>query len=313
MIFSRLSLGTWTFAGDAIWSDSPEKAAIDVLRFGAERGVRLFDTAPNYGNGRSESILGKALGNRDDVYIASKCKIEGLNREELTHIIEGSLRNLRREAIDLMQIHWPSSRSEETSAALDLFEDLKREGKIREIGVCNFGVEDMDENRKSPLACNQLPYSLMWRVIEENIGPYARERGIPVLAYSPLQQGLLSGLYADPGEFPEGRKRTRHYKSPIMLEETGNALKSFLAISQESGIEPVTLAISYVLSKDFIDSVLAGARTADQLNKLLAAVEYHLPDDVQKALDKSTQELFKACGGNPDMYGERVRYTSRWR
>lgn len=308
MKLSPLSLGTWTFAGDSIWSDTPESQAVEVLRHGADRGIVLFDTAPNYGEGRSEKILGKALGNRDGIVVASKCKIDGLDRSSLVRIVESSLTALRRDAIDLMQIHWPSLTPGETSAALDIFMDLRREGKIREIGVCNFGVADLSENEDVPIAANQLPYSLMWRVIERNIAGYTKSRGIPVIAYSPLQQGLLSGVYSSLDQFPAGRKRTRHYLSELLVKETQNCLEGFLKISAESDIPPMELAIGYILSRGFIDSVLAGARTVSQLDELLSGAERTIPPDVLDALDICSFPLYMACGGNPDMYASRVRY-----
>lgn len=317
--FSRLSLGTWTYAGDSIWSDSSESESIRVICGAIDRGITLFDTSPNYGNGRSESILGKAVGNNPLVSVAAKCKVDGLNRSGLISIVEKSLRNLQRDTIDLMQVHWPASDPEQTSFALDVFEDLSREGKVGKIGVCNFGLYDLEESAGRNLTSNQLPYSLMWRIIEEGIAEKTREMGMKILAYSPLQQGLLSGRYLSLPDFPAGRKRTRHFihdgvtakhGDRGMESETENCLSAFLNISEESGIAPLNLAIGYILSHDFIDSILAGARTLPQLDQLIKALDTKLPDDVKQALDRSSLCLLEAVGGNPDMYNihSRVRF-----
>lgn len=316
---SRLSLGTWTYAGDSIWSDSSESESIRVLKEAMDRGVTFFDTSPNYGNGRSEAILGKALGNNPLVSVGTKCKVDGLNRPELISIVETSLKNLHRETIDLMQVHWPASHSEQTSFALDVFQDLMKEGKIQNLGVCNFGVHDLEENSGKNIISNQLPYSLMWRVIEEGIAKKSRDLNMQIIAYSPLQQGLLTGKYTSLKDFPAGRKRTRHYSHDGitakhgdrgMETETQNCLDGFLRIAVESGISPLNLAVSYTLSHDFIDSLLVGARNLTQLEQSISALDTKLPYDVKAELDSISHPLLKAIGGNPDMYNKnsRVRF-----
>lgn len=316
---SRLSLGTWTFAGDSIWSDSSESESIRVIRAALDKGVTLFDTSPNYGNGRSESILGKALGNDPRAFIATKCKVDGQNRHQLVSMVENSLLSLNRETIDLMQVHWPAPNPEQTSFALGVFQDLIQEGKIRNLGVCNFGVYDLEENSEKNIICNQLPYNLMWRVIEESIVEKSRNLNMKIIAYSPLQQGLLTGKYTSLSDFPSGRKRTRHYLHDGVIAkhgdrgmevETQNCLNDFIRISSESGISPLNLAVAFILSHESIDSILAGARSVVQLEQLISALDTKLPEDVLDALDKASLPLLKATGGNPDMYNKisRVRY-----
>ena len=316
ILLSRLSLGTWTYAGDSIWSVSSESESIRVIQEALDRGVALFDTSPNYGNGRSESILGKALGNKPLASVATKCKVDGLTRSELISIVENSLKNLQRDTIDLMQVHWPASDPGQSSFALDVFQDLVREGKIKNLGVCNFGVHDLDENSGKNIISNQLPYNLMWRVIEEGIAEKSRELDMKVISYSPLQQGLLTGKYTSLHDFPSGRKRTRHFLDDGitakhgdrgMERETQSCLGGFLRISAESGISPLNLAVSYILSHDFIDSMLAGARNLSQLEQLISAIDTKLPEDVKTELDRVSQPLLEAIGGNPDMYNRKSR------
>lgn len=310
MTYSKLSLGTWTFAGDAIWSHSSEEESIRVIRHAVDRGILLFDTAPNYGHGRSERILGQALGNRDGVSVASKMKVDGLSPEEIKAGIERSLVSLNREAIDLMQIHWPADDPEQTSMALDVFAELKREGKIREIGVCNFGKYDLEENSQTEIVSNQLPYSLMWRVIEKEIVAKTIERRLPILAYSPLQQGLLSGRYQSLEDFPPGRQRTRLFTS-VMAEEAQSCLAGFLRLAREYAMEPLRLAVAFALSRPFIDSLIVGARTVVQLDQLISASESNLPKDLLRALDSCSRPLYDKCLGNPDMFREvsRIRHN----
>src|SRR6056297_120606 len=208
---SAVALGTWTFAGDAIWGESREQQCIRVVHAALDHGINLFDTAPNYGNGRSEEILGKALRGRPEALVASKCKVEGKSAGELRKMVTDTLQRLHRDTIDLMQIHWPAQSSQETRGALENFNIMRKEGLIRNIGVCNFGVYDIKEENDFPIVSNQIPYNLLWRVVEDEIAESSRTNGIATIAYTALQQGLLSGQYTKLFEFPSGRKRTRHF------------------------------------------------------------------------------------------------------
>ncbi len=252
--FPRMAMGTWTFAGDTIWDASDEQESISVIHAALDMGITLFDSSPNYGNGRSESILGRALADHPEAMVATKTKIQGQSRDALRAAVEGSLRRLGREAIDLIQIHWPGT-PEETAEALGLFMEMRQEGEIRAVGVCNFGVYDLKETAGYPIISNQLPYNLMWRVIEREIAPLSKEMGKQVWVYSPLQQGLLTGKYSDLTGFPSGRKRTRHYASSHpaanhgeagMEAETQAALTGFLEIAEETGIGPLELGLRYI-------------------------------------------------------------------
>ena len=316
--FPRMALGTWTFAGDAIWDASDEQESVSVIHAALDMGITLFDSSPNYGNGRSESILGKALADRPEALVATKTKIQGLSRDALRAAVEGSLKRLGREAIDLMQIHWPGT-PEETAAALELFMEMRQEGKIRAIGVCNFGVYDLKETVNYPIISNQLPYNLLWRTIEQEIAPLSQEMGKKVWVYSPLQQGLLTGEYSDLTDFPSGRKRTRHYASTHlaanhgeagMEAETQSALMGFLKIAEETGIGPLELGLRYIMSHSFIDTLLVGARSVKQLADLYASSEGSLDPSIIEQLDAVSQPLLTATKGNPDMYQSvsRVRY-----
>lgn len=317
-MFSPLALGTWTFAGDSIWSVSDEKESIRVIHAALDQGITLFDTSPNYGGGRSERILGKALQSRSQASVANKIKVDGLTAQEITAAVELSLQNLKKEAIDLMQIHWPAT-PEETAEALHCFGELKNQGKILNIGVCNFGTYDLKETVSSPIVSNQLPYNLFWRIIEDKIAPASKKRGMKVLAYSPFQQGLLTGKYRNITEFPKGRMRTRHFSSEReaanhgeagMEGETQKALEGFLNIAQKTGIPPLELALRYISSQPFIDTILVGARTVKQLKEIQNSLKGPLDNELINSLNRSSDHLLTAAKGNPDMYQKisRVRY-----
>jgi len=314
--FSPIALGTWTFAGDSIWLESNDKESISVIHAALDMGITLFDTSPNYGNGRSETILGKAVKGRSNATIATKIKINDKSPADLRRYIEKSLKRLNRETIDLMQIHWPGNSSEETLEALDLFVTMKKEGKILNIGACNFGIFDLEETKNFPIISNQLPYSLMWRLIEEQIAPLSKAQGKVVWIYSPLQQGLLSGRYSNIEDFPEGHMRTRHFSSTRtaanhgesgMENETQSTLKSFLTIASETNIPPLELGLRYIQSKSFIDTILIGARSIKQIEEIVLSLNGPLDKEIIELLNKGSGNLLAAADRNPDMYQSRVR------
>ena len=200
---SRIALGTWAIGG-WMWGGTEESDAIRTIQAALDRGINLIDTAPVYGFGRSEEIVGRALaeGNRRErALIATKAGLEwsasGITRnskpDRLRREVEDSLRRLRTDRIDLYQIHWPDLRTpfEETAAALAR---LREEGKIRAIGVSNFSPDQVEAFRRAaPVHATQPPYNLFERGIEAGVLPHAKRSGIAVLAYGALCRGLLSG------------------------------------------------------------------------------------------------------------------------
>lgn len=318
---SSVALGTWTFAGDHIWGASEEAACIRVVEAAIDRGITLFDTAPNYGGGRSETVLGKALGNRTDVTVATKCKIDGKRRDDLRKIVTDSLTRLKRDRIDLMQIHWPGTTPDETRAALSTFQDLQREGLVGEVGVCNFGVFDLAETADFPVASNQIPYNLLWRAVEGDAGIAARSHslGRTTIGYTVLQQGLLTGRYDSLEAFPEGRKRTRHFgqqwpgtmhSEPGFEAQTAAALTELLGVAEQAGRPLLELALAFVVNANEIDSTLIGARDEAQLTTSCDAAESEISIDERVALIEATEPLRKAIGNHADMYRteSRIRF-----
>src|ERR1700761_2041932 len=203
---SRVGLGTWAIGG-WMWGGTDEAQSIATIRTAVERGVTLIDTAPAYGSGRSEEIVGKALaeaGLRDRVQIATKAGLESKNGKVFRNSrpariraeIEDSLRRLRTDVIDLYQVHWPDMETPIAETAR-VFEDLKREGKIRAIGVSNYTPAQMNSFRAfAGIDAVQSPYNLFEREIEQDVLPYAQKNGLTPLGYGALCRGLLSGRMA---------------------------------------------------------------------------------------------------------------------
>src|SRR5690349_3789799 len=200
---SRIGLGTWAIGG-WMWGGTDERESIDTIRSAVERGVTLIDTAPVYGFGRSEEIVGKALaegGLRNKVRIATKVGLAwndgAVFRDScparIRQEIEDSLRRLRTDVIDLYQVHWPDLETPVAETARTL-ENLRREGKIRAIGVSNYSPAQMDAFRTvARLDAVQPPYNLFEREIDADVLPYAKRNGLTVLSYGALCRGLLSG------------------------------------------------------------------------------------------------------------------------
>ena len=200
---SRIGLGTWPMGGRE-WGAVPEEVALATCLGAIERGINLIDTAPIYGHGRSEEIIGKAIrahGRREDFYIATKAGLEWNKRGVFTNStasriqseLEDSLRRLGIETIDLYQVHWPDPLVPISEVAA-LLAGFQREGKVRSLGVSNFSVAQMEEFRSvAPLASNQPPYNLFERQIECEILPWCKANGVAVLTWSSLSRSLLAG------------------------------------------------------------------------------------------------------------------------
>src|ERR1700687_3367265 len=201
MRVSRIALGTWAIGG-WMWGGSNESDAISAIHTALDRGINLIDTAPVYGCGRSEEIVGKALaigGRRQRAFIATKVGLDwkdgkpfrNARKARIIEEAENSLRRLQTDVIDLYQVHWPDPHTPIAEVA-DAMGELHAAGKIRAIGVSNFNPAQMDEFRKvAPLHAAQPPYNLFERAIEADVLPYCRDRNIALLAYGSLWRGVF--------------------------------------------------------------------------------------------------------------------------
>lgn len=309
---SRICLGCWAFAGDFMWGPQDEADSIATVHAALALGVNFLDTAEMYGNGTSEEVLGRALaGRRQEAVIATKAMSNHLAPDELVAACEASLRRLQTDYIDLYQIHWPSREIPlaETMAAL---EGLKAAGKIRAIGVSNFGPLDLDDLLAVGRAeTNQLAYNLLARAVEYEIQPKCVANDIGILCYSPLLHGLLTGKFATAQEVPDERARTRHFPAtrsmavhsdPGCESETFGAIDAIRRIANELDVTMADLALAWLLYQPGVLAPVAGARTPVQIEQLAHAAELQLSAATLAALNEATQPVKEKLGANADMW-----------
>ena len=295
---SRVALGTWAMGG-WMWGGSDEKDAIRTIHAALDSGINLIDTAPVYGFGRSEEIVGKALaigGRRKDTVIATKVGLDwadgkpfrNASRARIVYEAEQSLRRLQTDVIDLYQVHWPDPNTPIAEVA-DAMAALYRSGKIRAIGVSNFSPAQMDEFRAvAPLHTAQPPYNLFERSIEQDVLPYCRDHDIALLAYGSLCRGLLSGSMTDKTRFGgDDLRRTDPKLRPPRFEQYLDAVAKLNAFASEHyGKRVIHLAARWVLDRNNKNIALWGARRPEQLAPIREVVGWRIDDAAMAEIDR---------------------------
>lgn len=309
---SPVCMGCWAIVGDSTWGAQDERDSIEAIQAALEAGINFFDTAEAYGDGYSEEVLAKALaGKRDQVVLSSKVWDLNMAKADLRRSCEQSLRRLKTDYIDLYQLHWPS-RTVPFSESAEALIELRQEGKIRAIGVSNFGPQDLSAYLETgECVSNQLPYNLLFRAIEFDILPRCVENNISILCYSPLMQGLLTGKFSTPDDVPEGRARTRlfapdrpmsrHHESGCE-EEVFAAIRRIRAIADGIGKPMSRVALAWLLHQPGVASVVAGARNASQSRENARAAELKLDESTLRELAEATESIKQAIGANADLW-----------
>jgi myo-inositol catabolism protein IolS len=310
---STICMGCWAIAGDQVWGEQDEQEAIAALQSAVEVGINFFDTAEAYGGGRSEELIGKAFREmRQDVILATKASGDHARPAELRKACEESLQRLQTDYIDVYYLHWPNWEVpfEET---LGEMARLREEGKIRFAGCSNFGKQDLEAILKvSHIEVNQLAYNLLFRAIEQEIVPTCLRHEVSVATYSPLLHGILTGKFATLDDIPDERARTRHFSSqrrpmtrhggPGAEAETAAALTRIREICDDAGLPMTNVALAWLLAQPAVATVIAGARSPEQIHANAKAVELQLSGDVLTALTEATDPLKVALGTNADMW-----------
>jgi aryl-alcohol dehydrogenase-like predicted oxidoreductase len=296
---SRVGIGTWAIGG-WMWGGSDEALSIATIRAAHERGINLIDTAPAYGFGRSEEIVGKAIaGMRDEVVLATKVGLEwrdgkvfrNASRARIFREIDDSLRRLRTDYVDIYQVHWPDPLVDIEETA-DAMLALYRQGKIRAIGVSNFSVEQMERFRRvAPLHVLQSPYNLFEREIDAYVLPYCRKHDIATLGYGAICRGLLSGRMRKDTAFDGDDLRGQDPK--FQEPRFGQYLSAVQRLDQLAencfGKHVIHLAVRWVLEQG-VTSALWGARHPDQLQPVDEVMGWMLDSWAETEIDRILRE-----------------------
>ncbi|MBE0651898.1 MAG: aldo/keto reductase [Bacteroidales bacterium] len=314
---SVVTFGAWA-AGGWMWGGTERKGAVEAMKASYDLGVTSIDTAPVYGQGTSEEIVGEAIKGipRDKIQILTKYGMrwdltqgefgfksknnDGKDidiykyaaKESIIKECEDSLRRLGTDYIDLYQIHWPDSTTpiQETMEAVD---QLIRQGKVRYAGVCNYNAEQMKEAEKYiTLASNQVPYSMVKRDIEKDVVPYCLENDKAILAYSPLERGLLTGKMKPGHKFAEGDHRAGiYFYKDENLARTNAFLEKIKPIADAKGLTLGQLVILWTLEQPGMTIALVGARDAKQSVQNAKAIDKELTKEEIEFISKELDRL----------------------
>ena len=280
--------GNWEFG----WGPQDDKESIAAIHRGLDLGINWIDTAAIYGLGRSEEVVGQALKTTTHKpLVFTKCSMRwhedrsiyrSLKAGSLAEELDGSLKRLGVETIDLYQIHWPDPAGE-IEEGLESLERFRQQGKIRAIGVSNFSVEQMKRGLKiAPIASLQPPYSMLRRAIEQEILPFAQANHIGVINYSPMVSGLLTGKMtaeraaALPAD--DWRRRNVEFKEP-RLSRNLRLVELLREIGKDANVSPGVVAVAWTLHHPAITAAIVGGRSAGQVEGMAAALEYRFSEE----------------------------------
>ncbi len=293
---SVAGFGAWGVGGPPFWDNEGDETSSRAMLKAYEMGINFFDTAPVYGFGHSEELIGKTLKSvRDKVIYATKCGLvwdkeelgsikHHASRDSILEEADRSLKRLQTDWIDLYQVHWPDNDTaqEETMEALL---KLQESGKIRHIGVSNYSVEQMTEIMKfGPIVSLQPDYSLLNRTIEKEIVPYCLQHKIGIVAYSPLASGVLTGKYNKNTQFKDWRgkgiigtfKGEGYYKNIDKVE----GLKK---LAKKAGKTCTQMAINWIVNQPAMATALLGFKNETQVEENLSALGWQMdPADAQE-------------------------------
>jgi aryl-alcohol dehydrogenase-like predicted oxidoreductase len=293
MEITPIGFGAWAIGGgdwQFSWGPQDDKDSVAAIHKALDMGVNWIDTAAVYGLGHSEEVVARALKETSHKpYVFTKCGLvwneerEVLNDlKQIRREVEDSLRRLQVEAIDLYQVHWPKP-DEDVEEAWGVMADLRKEGKVRWIGVSNFNVSQMERAMKiAPITSNQPPYSMLNRSVEDEILPFCEKNGIGTISYAPMHSGLLTGAMTKErvANFPEDdfRRRAKNYQEPLLSRNLGVA--EFIGeIGRRHGVSAGVVAIAWVLHHSAITGAIVGGRSAKQVEGISPAASFRLPEE----------------------------------
>ncbi len=312
-----MAFGAWAIGG-WMWGGAEEQAAIRAIKAAFDAGITTIDTAPVYGFGRSEELVGKALAGipREQYQILTKFGMnwqteqgeyffdsvdndgrpfkmyKWASKEKVVQECEASLRRLKTDYIDLFQIHWPDA----TTPISETFEAVQRlieQGKVRAAGVCNYNIAQVVEALETiQLVSNQVPYSMINRGIEKDVMPQAIEKGLGIIPYSPLQRGLLTGKIRTGHKFNEGDTREGNiFYTDENIRRTQALLDVIRPIAEKYNITLGQLVINWTIHRPGVACVLVGARDEQQVADNAKALEFTLTSEELNAITAAADKF----------------------
>ncbi|WP_346237896.1 aldo/keto reductase [Niabella insulamsoli] len=302
-----ITMGAWAIGG-FMWGGNEEKDSIEAIEAYIDHGVTSIDTAPIYGFGYSEELVGKAIKNydRSKLQILTKFGMiwdaekgdfafEGKdNHGQLRKVyryggyetalrdVEASLKRLQTDYIDLIQLHWPDTTTpiDETMRAM---EKMMQDGKVKAVGVCNYNAAQLKEAEQTiKLQSNQVPYSMLKRDIETAVVPYAIENNLSIIAYSPMERGLLTGKYQSSDALAADDHRTNYFKR-FDFDKVATLTDKLAALAAEYQATTAQLVLAWTFHQPAVAAALAGARNAKQAAENAKAMDIQLkPEDLAR-------------------------------
>lgn len=279
---SEIILGCWVMGGD-YWGGAQDNESVGAINEALSKGINTFDTAEIYGSGRSEEVLGQALiGKRDNVVLSSKVFTHHMKKADAIKACEDSLKRLHTDYVDIYFIHYPSENGtvpiEETMDAMNV---LKKEGKIRAIGLSNLSLKQIKEAAQfGVIDVIQPCYSLVWRYIDDDIIPYCIEHNIGIVPYSPLAQGILTGKFSSSTVFKEddGRSHAPLFQEPWfeMALEVAEKVKPYADKYKKTLAQT---SINWLNNAAGITASIVGGRNARQVSENIGAVGWKLSEE----------------------------------
>jgi len=312
-----ITFGAWAIGG-WMWGGADKDDAVKAIHRAIELGITSIDTAPAYGQGHSEEIVGEVISNykRDSLQILTKYGLRWdtnkgqhffdsvdnngnpidmrrlASKESVIAECEASLKRLKTDYIDLYQIHWPDPTTP-VSETMEAIERLLEQGKIRAAGVCNYSAQELEEAEKTlKLASNQVPYSMVNRDIESDVVPYCLKNNLGILAYSPMQRGLLTGKMKPGMKFNEGDTRASSpYYRDANIEKINNFLEKVKLIAANYDATLAQTVLNWTIQQPGITAALAGARNPQQVEDNVKAASFTISDEDISTINGHLEEL----------------------
>jgi aryl-alcohol dehydrogenase-like predicted oxidoreductase len=299
---SHIILGTWAMGGNH-WGTCDDADALRAIETAIDNGINTIDTAPVYGDGHAEELVGKAIrGKREKIFLATKCGLDiytnkyqrNLSPSYIERDLAESLKRLGTDYIDLYQCHWPDPQTpiEETMSALMHFH---KQGKIRYIGVSNYTLAELEAvMRCTSLFSLQSHYSLLERTVESDVLPWCRKNDVRFLSYGSLGAGILTGKYVECKRFPSGDARSFFYRffKPRYWPRVCQLVDAMKEMALSRGVKPGVIALVWLLQQPAVTSVIVGARSAQQVQDNIPLGGVNLTDSDMRLLDHLSQKVY---------------------